>query len=422
MGRLSAAVAVGVALATASPARASDDPAFSQQWALAQIGAPAAWASTTGAGVTIGIVDTGVDLGHEDLGGRVVAHTNCIGTSGDPSRCAGSGQDDHGHGTHVAGIAAAVKDNRRGVAGVAPDARLVVAKVLAADGSGKTSDATAGIKWVVDHGAQVVNLSFGDDGLIALSGTSLREGVDYAWSHGAVPVLASGNSNALGLGLLGGADYAGLRAVAVGATTPTGQMASYSSPLRTAAWSVVAPGGSGTGSTAQGIVSTWRSNQYAVLAGTSMAAPHVAGGLALLLSQGLGRDQAVHRLLDTADPSVRCDGSCRGRIDLARAVGPGAARAARDPGPAAATPTTGRARSAVPTTTGAPAPPSSAAPMVTAPAPGPQAGTEEAASLAGDDPSSPSVLVPGLVAAALAVCVAAATAQEAWRRRSLLGW
>ncbi|HEX2062885.1 MAG TPA: S8 family serine peptidase, partial [Acidimicrobiales bacterium] len=261
--RLAIPLMVVALLAFGPAARGSNDPAFSQQWALSQIGAAAAWGTSTGAGVTIGIVDTGVDLSHEDLAGRVVAHTDCVGSGGDPGRCAGSGQDPHGHGTHVAGVAAAVKDNRRGVAGVAPDARLVVARVLGPDGSGKTSDATAGIKWVVDHGARVVNLSFGDEGLVALSGTSLREGVDYAWSHGAVPVLAAGNTNLLGLGLVGGGDYRGLKAVVVGATTRSGTVAGYSSPLRNAAWSVVAPGGSGGPSPELGVVSTWRANQYA---------------------------------------------------------------------------------------------------------------------------------------------------------------
>ena len=112
-------------MGNAQPAKASQDPLFSNQWNLVQIGAPAAWTRSTGAGVRIGIVDTGVDSAHEDLAGKVVAAANCINTAGDPRSCAGTGLDDSGHGTHMAGIAAAAKDNGRGIAGVAPDAQLV---------------------------------------------------------------------------------------------------------------------------------------------------------------------------------------------------------------------------------------------------------------------------------------------------------
>ena len=203
----------------AGPAQATTDPLLARQWALTRIGASAAWARSTGSGVRIGIVDTGVDLAHEDLAGQVLASTSCIDTGGDPARCTGSGQDDQGHGTHVAGIAAAARDNGKGIAGVAPGARLLVAKALDAEGAGTTEDINAGIRWVVDHGAQVVNLSLGGNFVIdSLFGTSLDEGVRYAWSRGAIPVLAAGNTNLLGL--LGSSQYGTLPAVVVGASTP----------------------------------------------------------------------------------------------------------------------------------------------------------------------------------------------------------
>src|SRR5207248_308702 len=104
-----AAALVGVG--GARRARADDDGETRSQWALAQVGAPQAWARTTGAGVRIGVVDTGVDIAHEDLAGKVVAATGCIGAAGVAARCSGSGQDDNGHGTHVAGIVAAVRGN-----------------------------------------------------------------------------------------------------------------------------------------------------------------------------------------------------------------------------------------------------------------------------------------------------------------------
>ncbi|HEY3239374.1 MAG TPA: S8 family serine peptidase, partial [Acidimicrobiia bacterium] len=223
---IAATLSLTVALA-GSPAGASNDPDFSKQWALDRIGASTAWASATGAGVRIGIVDTGVDLNHEDLAGKVVAHTSCVGSGGDQARCTGSAQDDQGHGTHVSGIAAARRDNNVGVAGVAPDAELVVAKALNSAGAGNEEDIVAGIKWVVDNGAKVVNLSLGDPNFIftSLLGTSMKEGIDYAWAHGAVAVLAAGNTNLLGLG---SSNYGDLNALVVGATGPSDEVASYS--------------------------------------------------------------------------------------------------------------------------------------------------------------------------------------------------
>ena len=331
MPRLTVALlsAVVALVASAVPAQASD-PSFARQWALERIGVPEAWSSSTGAGVRIGIVDTGVDLAHEDLAGRVVAHTSCIGSGGDPSKCTGSGQDEQGHGTHVAGISAAVRDNGVGIAGVAPDAELVVAKVLGANGGGTVDDINAGIRWVVDQGARVVNLSLGDPNFFVTSlfGTSMAEGIEYAWRHGAVPVVASGNTNPLGLGLLGSSDYGALNAIVVGATGPGDELGSYSSPLGTAKWSIVAPGGAGGGSDVRDVLSTFwvagKQNQYAALAGTSMAAPHVSGAVALLLARGYDAPGAVARVLQTADRGVSCglnSPNCTGRLDVAAALG-----------------------------------------------------------------------------------------------------
>ncbi|MGH9179103.1 MAG: S8 family serine peptidase, partial [Acidimicrobiales bacterium] len=323
-----AAVLVAVLAGTVQPwaAHASNDPLFEQQWALARISAPAAWARATGTGVRIGIVDTGVDLGHEDLTGRVVAHTSCLGSAGDPARCAGSGQDDNGHGTHVAGIAAASKDNGKGMAGVAPDAQLVVAKALNGAGEGTAEDINAAIRWVVDHGARVVTLSLGGNFLVTtLLGSSVADGINYAWSRGAVPVIASGNTNLLGLGI-GSSQYGRLPAIVVGATGPSDEVASYSSPTGNAQWAIIAPGGAGTVDAAN-VLSTWwvagQEHQYRAHAGTSMAAPHVAGAVALLMAAGAGPDEAVVQVLSTADP-VPCGAdspTCRGRLNAAAALG-----------------------------------------------------------------------------------------------------
>src|SRR5688500_2007145 len=116
MSLLGLAVSALVLVPTGGSAQASNDPSFKTQWALARIGAEQAWTRTTGAGVRIGIVDTGVDLEHEDLAGKVVESTSCVGSSGDVAKCKGTAQDDQGHGTHVSGTSAAVKDNGKGVA------------------------------------------------------------------------------------------------------------------------------------------------------------------------------------------------------------------------------------------------------------------------------------------------------------------
>lgn len=329
------------------PARASNDPFFADQWGLAQIHAPEAWPSDTGAGITIGIVDTGVDISHPDLAGRIGATTACIGTGGDPSRCGGSGDDIDGHGTHVTGIAVANAGNGTGVAGVAPNARVVVARVFqqatTSDGkpgmSATVADVNAGIKWVVSQGARVVNLSLGlDPGRPPPSnflifgnqnGQTLGTGIEWAWSQGAVPVLAAGND------ANGQIDYPNAHAVIVGATRRNGQIASYSTSLGNSRWGMVAPGGENS-DPSEGIVSTWTQDRYAYLAGTSMAVPHVSAAVAMLLAQGLTKDAAVQRLLTTAD-KVGCGSGCQGFLDVSQALGIAPATtpttAAAGPGP-----------------------------------------------------------------------------------------
>ncbi|MBV9254421.1 MAG: S8 family serine peptidase [Actinobacteria bacterium] len=313
----------------AVPAVASNDPFFPDQWGLSAIHAPEVWPSDTAAGVTIGIVDTGVDLSHPDLAGRIAASTACINTGGDPSRCGGSGDDIDGHGTHVTGIAVANAGNGQGIAGVAPNARVVVARVFqpSTDQSkpGMTAtvaDVNAGIKWVVSQGARVVNLSLGlDPGrpppsnflIFGGQGPTLGQGVEWAWSAGAVPVLAAGND------ANGQVDYPNAHAIIVGAARKNGSVASYSTSLGNSRWGMVAPGGENS-DPSEGIVSTWTQGRYAYLAGTSMAVPHVAAAVALLLAQGLNRDSAVQQLLNSAD-KIGCGSGCQGFLDVSRAVG-----------------------------------------------------------------------------------------------------
>jgi serine protease len=378
-----AVLAVAVGAGAVGPAGASNDTHFDRQWALTQIRAPQAWARSTGSGVTIGIVDTGVDAGHPDLAGKVVASADCIGRPCTPA----APQDPHGHGTIVSGIAAAVTNNGIGVAGVAPDARLVVARVLNSDGEGRAGDINNGIRWVVDQGARVVNLSLGDPDLSVSTvlGTPLRSGIEYAWSRGAVPVLASGNY-AAGSGDVGSGNYANLDAIVVGATTRTGAVAPYSSAVGNAKWGLVAPGGAGAGGADSNVISTFPvaggGSGYVSAAGTSMAAPHVAGAVALLLAQGLSPTAAVNRLLSSLDRSASCGSGCQGRLDVGAAVGAGPAVAGSTTPSTAVSPagsTGAPSRTSVPAvpTTVAPRPAPSTVPAAPA-APTPAARTIQA--------------------------------------------
>jgi subtilisin family serine protease len=329
----------------------ANDPVFEQglQWGLQRIGAPSAWARGTGRGVTIAIVDSGADLQHQDLRDKVVGQVSCIGANGDPDRCSGSAADDNGHGTHVSGIASATTGNRLGIAGVAPDARLLAVRVLANDcsatrctASGTASDVAAGIRWAVANGAKVINLSLGGGAVQAAVGCSFCDAIEEAWAQGAIAVVAAGNDSVLPAG------FGDEHAVVVTATDRDDQRASYSNTssgiLRVARWPVAAPGGEAetqatdcaTGGTPKGILSTYwqagQSDMYACLAGTSMAAPHVSGALAVLLSAGHSPQSAIDRLTSTATdlgPPGRDDSFGFGLIDLAKAVGP----------PDAATPT-----------------------------------------------------------------------------------
>ncbi len=228
---------VALALVTGAPAsaatarQATDDPVFAQglQWGLAKVGAPQAWAAGTGAGITIAVIDSGIDPDHEDLRDKVTAHTSCINTGGDARRCTGSGRDDNGHGTHVAGIAAAATGNGKGVAGVAPDARLIAVRVLRNEcdaagctATGTAGDVAAGIVWAVDRGADIVNLSLGGGTLQNVLGCAFCEAIEYAWGKGVITVIAAGNDALLPAG------FGDEPAVVVTATTRDDGRASYS--------------------------------------------------------------------------------------------------------------------------------------------------------------------------------------------------
>lgn len=298
----------------AAPAGAAADPLRDRQWALDVIRADSANAASDGGGITIAVVDTGVDLDHPDLKPKIASSYDCRGS------CGGGGDDDNGHGSHVAGIAAAATANGIGVAGTASRSRLMSVKVLDADGSGTCDDVARGIRWAADHAAKVINLSLGPGITINVVGLAscldrLQDAVGDAWSKGAVIVAAAGNES------LPASFYANTANLyVVGATGPDDRVASYSNDL--IGVDVFAPGGDSTGGCdeADCIVSAWRGGGYAVAEGTSMATPHVAGLAALLMAKGLDNAATVERIEATTDTTR--DGAPR--INAARAVGPAA--------------------------------------------------------------------------------------------------
>jgi thermitase len=267
-----------------------NDPYYGSQWGLSKIDAPAAWDAATGSNIVIAIVDTGIDLTHPDLSCAdklTAARWNFVANNSTP-------QDDNGHGTHVAGIAAACGNNGKGVAGVAWGAQLMPVKVLDSNGSGYYSDIAAGITYAVDHGARVVNLSLGGAG----SGTVLADAVQYAHDHGVLVVAAAGNcaqggSSCGNLGNPAMYPAAYPTVLAVAATDSGDNWASFSEHQPYV--DVAAPG--------VNIYSTLRGGNYGSMSGTSMATPHVSGLAALLwsLAPSLTVDQVESLMESTAD-------------------------------------------------------------------------------------------------------------------------
>lgn len=381
---LAAAAAAGLVLWPVA-AGAVNDPGHADQWALDVIGADQARAVGQADGIVIAIVDTGVDLAHEDLAGRLVAGRDFVDDDDDP-------QDEYGHGTHVAGIAAAATDNGRGIAGVAGGAQIMPVRVLGDDGSGNTTDVSNGIRWAVDQGAHVVNLSLGRQAQ-QVFGPGFVDAVRYAWDSGAVVVVAAGNDFVLSSG------FADEPALVVSATTRDDRKPDYSSGVGSAAWGMAAPGGGCqlvTCPQEDDVLSTYwlsgKSNTYAYLSGTSMAAPHVAGAAAILRGLGLTPQQTVDRLLATAKDigaSGRDNTFGAGRLDLAAAVAGLGGTTTQSPSPPPSPPPSPSPAPPVGTSSPSPGPTGGAAPSpasTTSPSPSPQ----PTAPAAGDGSAQPS--------------------------------
>ncbi len=338
-----------------------NDPSLDQQWGMYRIDAPAAWGVThSSASVRIAILDSGIYEegsstwlpnptptaapggspvpGHPDINGKVVARQNFSP--------AADLDDWYGHGTHVAGIAAAKTNNGVGVAGLGYSAALMNVKVLDDTGSGSDADVANGITWAADNGAQVINMSLGGPGPVS---QVLQDAIDYAWSRGVVMVAAAGNSGTNTPESPAMANHV----IAVASIDPNDGRSSFSN---WGSWVHVAAPGSNIYSTYNhGTDSRGVMLDYAWLSGTSMATPHVAGLAALLwaTSWGTTAQAVVDRITGTAD-AVAGTGTLWqfGRINAGRALGAAASTPTATPtATATSTPTPTSTPTATPTAT-----------------------------------------------------------------------
>ncbi|MDX6643020.1 MAG: thermitase [Solirubrobacteraceae bacterium] len=287
MRRLVLGLAMLCLLAQASTAAAVNDPLRSRQWGLDMIEADAAHATSTGAGATVAVIDTGAQLEHPDLAGRLIPGYDYIDQDGTP-------QDGEGHGTHVTGIIAADADNGIGVDSVAPGAKVLVIRVLDSNGNGTVDDVSAAVDYATGRGVDVINLSLGSELPLSGSDPGLDAALNRALDRGNVVAAAAGNNGQpvseqpSGQGRLlcvGSVDRRGSRSF----------FSDYGNGL-----GLTAPGGSTLPFADEDILSTYPPSSYAELAGTSQAAPHVAGVAALLASLGVRGQAATQRILATA--------------------------------------------------------------------------------------------------------------------------
>jgi thermitase len=255
-----------------SSAYASSHNGSIDQWGPAAVSAPAAWQYVSGgsSGIVIAIVDTGVDDTHPDLAPKIVGEYSYVGSI----------KDGFGHGTHVAGIAAAATDNQIGIAGMCPNCKILSVKVLDDQGSGYISDVASGIVYAASHGARVISLSLGGNARTE----TLHSALDYALANNALPICAMGNS---GSSLNTPEPAYWHDCLSVIATDQNGAKASFSNYGIKA--DVAAPGVAilSTMPTYPVTLTTTRgySMNYDALSGTSMATPMVSGIAGLVLSQ-----------------------------------------------------------------------------------------------------------------------------------------
>lgn len=282
-----------------------NDPGYSQQWHQEKIAAPLAWNITTGSSsVVVAVIDSGVDIDHQDLAANIWHNSREIAGNGKdddgngfvddysgynfnnyPSGGGSDVNDGYGHGTHLSGIIAGVGNNNLGICGVLWQARIMAVKFVQASGSGSVADASQAIRYAATNGAQVLNLSFGTPN----DSSTLKDAINYALGRGCVIVASTGNENSSAPKYP--AAYSGV--LAVGATDQNDQKAGFSN--YPSYIFMAAPG--------VNIYSTAAGNGYRLGTGTSQAAPLVAAAAALLRSirTDLNRDDITNLLKNGAD-------------------------------------------------------------------------------------------------------------------------
>ncbi|WP_404332359.1 S8 family peptidase [Mesobacillus maritimus] len=283
-----------------------NDPLFPQQYGLTKIKAPEAWDlipsdvlnSDCTSCVLIAILDSGLDLDHPDLDGKIVLNAN-FSSSSNP-------EDETGHGTHVGGIAGAVTNNSLGVAGVTFNAvKLMNIKVLNEFNQGSFSGVAMGIIYAADNGADVINMSLSSN----INSSTLQSAVEYAAGRKVILVASAGNNNTSELQYP--AAYPEVTSVA--ATNENDQKASFSS--FGASWvDVAAPGVS--------ILSTFINGEYRFLNGTSMSAPFVSGLAGLILAVNPSLKDKVRRIIESTTDRVQGTGTFYryGRVNALKAI------------------------------------------------------------------------------------------------------
>ncbi|MEU7755751.1 type VII secretion-associated serine protease mycosin [Micromonospora sp. NPDC049101] len=285
---------------------ARTDQVRDEQWQLDELQAETAWRSSTGRGVTVAVVDSGVDGSHPDLVGQVLPGQDLVGPAGGP------GPDPVGHGTTVAGLIAGRKDDKRGVVGLAPDARILPVRVL--DEDNRYDDAlivAQGVRWAVDHGARVINLSLGGSG----DSPALAAALDYAFVRDVVVIACTGNlATSTSTKVWYPAREPGVVAV-TGLERSSENLWSGSITGRPTVLS--AP--------ATGLVGAKPPSGYWRVQGTSFAAPLVAATAALVRSRfpQMPAGEVVNRLLATArdlGPTGRDDRFGYGMVDPVAAL------------------------------------------------------------------------------------------------------
>jgi len=228
-------------------------------WGVRRIRAPEVWNRTTGYGVKVGVIDTGVDFFHPDLSHSLRPGVNLLNRAMPPL-------DDNGHGTHITGTIAAA-NRLRGMIGVAPRASVYPVKAFDEGGTAYVSDIVRAIDWCVRNRMNVINMSFGMD----YRSPSLESAVAGAWRAGLIIVASAGNDSKRGV-----VDFPARsgHSIAVGALDRRGRVASFTNRSRDI--DVYAPG--------ERIYSCWPRSRHREMSGTSMATSHVSGAIALLLA------------------------------------------------------------------------------------------------------------------------------------------